>query len=247
MKYEKTQKGNPHKLTINQHCFPARSIERFTDSNGRVEVRLLNKHIDFKAKPSEKVFCARRAWDQRAESGFMKAIEDEYQALAEDVVSAQIHSLSESQQLIVSKMFALWNTRWHWANSPVADQTIEGAISLAVEYSKDDEEQLEKAGITPIRPDLSISGRHFTGTSIQRNIDLVMEQLCDAHWGILTCDEGSFLVPDTASTLRYLPLSPSTCFFSQSDDATITYEELEEINREVLNGAREYYFAKKLP
>ena len=38
MKYEKTEKGNPHNLTINQHCFPSRSIERFSNNDGCVEV-----------------------------------------------------------------------------------------------------------------------------------------------------------------------------------------------------------------
>ncbi|WP_156002747.1 DUF4238 domain-containing protein [Thioalkalivibrio sp. ALR17-21] len=247
MKYEKTQKGNPYQLTVNQHCFPARSIERFADSSQRVEVCLLNKDKNFKATPTEKVFCARRAWDQRAESGFMKAIEDEYQALADKVVAGYTSTLDETQQVVVSKMFALWNTRWHWANTPVEDQEIKGAIGVAVEYSKDEQEQLEKAGVAIIRPDLTISGRHFTGTSIQRNIDLVMEQLSDARWGILTCDDGEFLVPDTASTLRYVPVTPSICFFSQSLDEKITGSELEEINQEVISGASAYYFGKNLP
>lgn len=245
--YEKTQKGNPHKLTVNQHCFPARSIERFTDSSRRVEVCLVNKNLNFKAKPSEKVFCARRAWDQRAESGFMKKIEDEYQALADNVISGKTSSLNESHQLVVGSMYALWITRWHWAKSSVEDQEIKGSIGVAVEYSKDEGEQLEKAGVTVIRPDRTISARHFTGISIQRNIDLVMNQLCEAHWGILICKDGEFFVPDIASTLGYLPLSPNMCFFWQSDDATITFEDLELINREVINGASEFYFAKQLP
>lgn len=246
MKYEKPQKGNPHQLTVNQHCFPARSIERFTDSSQRVEVCLLNKGKSFSASPSGKVFCARRAWDQRAESGFMKEIEDEYQLLADKVINGDISTLNSEQQLVVSQMFALWNVRWHWANAPVTDQKIEGAIGVAVECSQDEQEQLEKAGITVIRPELTISGRFFTGVSIQRNIDLVLGQLSDAYWGILTCDEGEFLVPDTASTLRYVPLTPNICFFSQSHDEQITGAELEKINQEVIRGASQYYFGMRL-
>lgn len=166
--------------------------------------------------------------------------------LADKVMKGDVCTLNAEQQLVVSYMFALWSTRWHWANTPVADQEIEGAISVAVEYSQDEQEQLEKAGITVIRPNLTISGRHFTGTSIKRNIDLVVAQLSDAQWGILTCDDGEFLVPDTASTLRYVPLAPNICFFSQSLDEKITCTGLDEINQEVIRGASEYYFGMKL-
>jgi hypothetical protein len=41
MKYEKTQKGNPHQLTIHQHTFPTKSIARFTDKSGYVKVKLI--------------------------------------------------------------------------------------------------------------------------------------------------------------------------------------------------------------
>lgn len=68
MKYEKTQKGNPHQLTINQHYFPARSIERFVRPDGRVDVHYIKNSKNFQVKPNNPIFCARRAWDQRVES-----------------------------------------------------------------------------------------------------------------------------------------------------------------------------------
>ena len=37
---KKPQKGNPHELTVKQHCFPRRSIERFANKDGIVNVWL---------------------------------------------------------------------------------------------------------------------------------------------------------------------------------------------------------------
>jgi hypothetical protein len=80
---DKPQKGNPHRLTVNQHVYPAWSIERFADTTGKVEVWLRRSDKTFRASPDNPLFCARRTWDQRAESGYMKAIEDEFQILAD--------------------------------------------------------------------------------------------------------------------------------------------------------------------
>jgi hypothetical protein len=73
-KPEKTLPKNPNQLTVKQHVFPSRSIERFRNPNGRVSVYdILRRQIRLRA-PNDILFCARRAWDQRAEAGYMKQI-----------------------------------------------------------------------------------------------------------------------------------------------------------------------------
>jgi hypothetical protein len=86
MKYVKPKKGNRHGLTVHQHTFPRRSLNRFTNAIGVLSVRRNRASNVFKLKPDHKMFCARRAWDQRAERGYMKSIEDEFQDLAERVL-----------------------------------------------------------------------------------------------------------------------------------------------------------------
>jgi hypothetical protein len=81
-KYLKPQKGNPHRLAIRQHILPVKSIARFSKSDGRVWVFEKLKNAKRRAKPSDEIFCARRAWDERTEVDFMKKIEDEFQTLA---------------------------------------------------------------------------------------------------------------------------------------------------------------------
>lgn len=52
MRYPKPQKGNPHKLTIDQHIFPKASISRFTGENGRVQVRRKSGEQDLWLTPA---------------------------------------------------------------------------------------------------------------------------------------------------------------------------------------------------
>jgi hypothetical protein len=78
-KIEKTRPRNLNRLTVNQHVFPSKSIERFTGKGKRVAVYDLHRNEVVRARPGNPVFLAFRAWDQRAESGYMKRIEDEFQ------------------------------------------------------------------------------------------------------------------------------------------------------------------------
>jgi len=246
MDYEKPQKGNPHQLTVNQHCFPASCIKRFAGNDGRVQLVQLPQLISISAKPDAKIFCAKRTWDQRAEHIFMKEIEDKYKTLADEVVSNNTIELDQSQQAIVTDMFALWNIRAHRKNQPIQDQQIVGAIDVAVKYTKDEQEELEKHGITAIRPNLTIPGRNLTGISIQQNIYAVRDQMRDAQWGILKSIKGEFIVPDQTPKSRILPLAPNLCFFSQSENDEIDESELAKINSCSITGAKEYYFARDL-
>ena len=114
MKHKKTQKGNPHQLTVWQHCFPKRSIDRFANEDGKVYVHLIRDAKIVSLSPANHIFCVRRIWDQRAESGFMKKIEDAYQELADRIAAGRlIRRLSHREREIVTDMYALWNIRWH--------------------------------------------------------------------------------------------------------------------------------------
>ena len=145
MQYERPQRGNPHQLTLNQRA----SITRFTAEDERVDVRLIGQQKTVRLKPDHPVFCARRVWDQKAESGFMLNIENRYQDLAHDISRGNVtRRLKPYEQLVVTDMYALWNIRWHYSSRPLPNQQLLGVIGLARQYSKDEIELLEKHGIT---------------------------------------------------------------------------------------------------
>lgn len=87
MKYSKPMKANPRQFTINQHVFPIASFRRFTNDRGLVMVRCFHPPPDLKLHPTNPMFCAQRAWDERTERGLMKDIEYRFQTLADEIIN----------------------------------------------------------------------------------------------------------------------------------------------------------------
>lgn len=245
MKYEKPQKGNLHGLTVKQHSFPAASICRFAKDDGRVHVYLISQNKKINPKPGNQLFCAKRAWDQRAESGFMKEIEDKYHVLADAVFAGSIKTITGKENQIVTDMFAIWNIRAHRKDNPIKDQENE-ALDVSRRYSKEEQEELEKNHVGVMKPDLTIPGRHLSGVHIQLNLFEVRKQMSDAQWGILRSYNGQFIVPDNFSNASILPLSPDICFFSQSNDEVIGVDKVAEINKLAIASSKNYFFANDL-
>lgn len=229
-----------------QHTFPRASIARFADGDGRVSVSHIPTTKQLRLLPGDQLFCAKRTWDQRAEEDFMKQIEDAFQSLAEAVVDGRVTHIGMFEKPIVNDFFALWNIRAHRKAQPIADQTINGIVALERDLTKDQQELLEKHHISFIRPDLKIPGRQLAGVNIQMNLDIVRRQLADAQWGILTAGEGDFLVPDNFSNARVVPVTPTMCLFSQSDNDVISRAEVAEINRHAIASSVEYFFARDI-
>ncbi|MEB3190640.1 MAG: DUF4238 domain-containing protein [Snowella sp.] len=243
MSFEKTQKRNPHSLTVNQHTFSNASIKRFANSNGKVCVfhKPTGRLIPEMA-PTNSLFCAKRQWDQASEDT-TKKIEDAFQSLADQIVSTKISSIGPVEKKIVNDFYSLWNIRVHIKNNPIPEQKLDGIIRLPVNLTKDEQEFLEKEHITPIRQDCTISGRHFAGSLIQKFLYEDRERLKDNEWGIIKAKIGEFLVPDQSFCKIFLPLSPTLCLLSQSANTIIDEEKVAQINRYVFDQSIEYFFA----
>jgi len=79
---ERPQKGNPHGLTRGQHVIPMATLLRFAASDGLVEVHLRDGRSQ-RLPTDNQLFSVDRLWDQRAEAGYMKSVEDNFQALVD--------------------------------------------------------------------------------------------------------------------------------------------------------------------
>jgi hypothetical protein len=108
MKFEKTQPGNPHKLTVKQHVIPVRTIKRFAGTDGMVEVNIGAENRIERLEPDAGIFWTRRAWDQRTERGLMKQIEDRFQLLANRITSGDLTEIPEESAHDVNQFFSLW-------------------------------------------------------------------------------------------------------------------------------------------
>ena len=57
------------------------------------------------------MFCAMRAWDTRAEFGYMKQIEDQFQELASRIIDKSVTKIEEADKHKVDQFFSLWKMR----------------------------------------------------------------------------------------------------------------------------------------
>lgn len=246
MKYEKTQKKNPHCITVNQHIFPLRSIRRFSDHNGTVEVKLINQNKIIYLPPGDPLFCARRCWDERAETGYMKKIEDSFQNLASKIINRKVLHLDEANSRSATEFFALWYLRAYRNSNPIQDVQLKG-IAAGEQLTKDEEERLEKNHAVFARgKEVSVPGRFMNSINIQMGIDKMINQMGKLKWGIVTSMDGEFIVPETYSTLTVIPISPRMILLGDSMDLLISRSEVRKVNSKAISFCSTYYFARNL-
>jgi hypothetical protein len=241
-RHERTQRGNPHRLTIAQHVFPAASIERFCGPDGRVYVHDLLRNKVRRAGPRDDIFCAKRAWDHGSETGFMRRIEDAFQDLADRVVDRQVSTIGEADKRIVNEFFALWYMRSRGRTLAAQEYQAKGVTGGGL--SKNQEEILERRGVMFARAGGKFPSRYLNGHELSvRTYRYAQNELAVTRWGIIEAQAGEFLVPDVPLH-TVIPLTPTRCLASPAPDGMITRQNLTEINRNSLGASRVYFFAR---
>ena len=211
-KAEKIQKKNPHRLAIRQHVFPARSIQRFASSNGKVFVHICRTNQVVPMKPGNKLFCAERVWDQRSEVGYMQEIEGQFQYIANRIASGELTSLGREHFSIITRFFGLWSLRAEAKHSPTGDRVVNGIRGESL--TKDEQELLESRRFSYFRSD-QVSGqtimdsRFIVSLRIQMRVDQIVNDFGDSRWGIIRAHEGEFIAPDTFGLQPTVPLTPT--------------------------------------
>jgi hypothetical protein len=242
--FEKTQKGNPHKLTIGQHIWPRRSIERFTGPTGRVNLFDKVRNKVRMAAPGDDVFCTKRAWDQKAEVS-TKSIEDDFQNLAEEIIAGRVTDLDTQRKVIVDLFYALWRARAELRSvgaDPISSKNVTGH-----NWTQDEEERFEKHGVSFLRVGGFMPDRFDRGRQIWWEIDRIQIEISDGQWGITHAQAGQFLVPDYPGLHPVIPLTPVLClWWGQTGTRNIPWHLVAEINQHFRSISREYFFAKDL-
>ncbi len=242
-KFEKPQDGNPHELPIRQHVFPKASIERFYALDDRVEVRHLSLKKDRRAKSTDQTFCVMRAWGAKAEFGYMKNIEDEFQLVASRIAAEATYGVNLSETEAVTRFFALWKIRAFVAVESRLDMQL-NAVTGHV-YTKDEEEKFEKSGVVAIRGDGSIPYHRANETHILMKLDRAVGQLAISKWGVVRSQSGEFAVPDFPA-YGIIPITPKLSLISDFHDTVATEEMITQINGQVASECREYLFAHSI-
>jgi hypothetical protein len=245
MRYPKPQRGNPHKLTIDQHIFPKACIARFAGEQGTVQVRRKDGEHDLWLTPGNSGFCARRLWDQKAEAVFMKAIEDRYQGVAKSIVAGDVTTLDATMHAAVTDMYLLWTLRHERYLNPLPDVRM-NMVAPEREMSVDTQEILEANGYVFASPDNTIASRFMTGLHFMIEMRGERQRMAGKRWGIVKSSDAEFLVPDNFSAYRVLPLSPMIALVEGHEDQQIGFNQVADINGQAVHGSRRYNFARDI-
>ena len=240
MPYEPTEKRNPQQLTINQHIHSAHSIAKFYNANNKVEVKFLGTNEIVEKKKDAKLFCAKREWDQRAESSYMYNIETEFHKEIDSV-----KGFNERNHEAISEYCVLWRHRHIFHLSKTPDITLNGITGETLEKSK--EEIAERKHAMFIREGGEVPSRFVSSFLIQREIDYAMSfTFKDIKWGLIEATEGEFLVADCYGDFPFMPISPTLAFWAQESDQKINKNQLSSINKISLEKATEFVFARSI-
>ena len=244
LKAEKTRPQNPNQLTVRQHVFPVRSMQQFVDKSGRVFVFDILRSKTRLARPKDMLFCAQRAWDQRAEAGYMKHIEDEFQKIVQPIISGQVNTLTPEQKPAIDSMFALWFMRTRYRRLDAQEIQLFGIHGD--DLTKTQEENLESNGYVFARMGGKMPARQLNGVQLQMRIGQYARDLAGlTGWGVIHVQSGEFIVPDVPSH-TIIPLTPKLALVASVPDGFVLEQNLAEVNSALKASSREYYFSRDL-
>ncbi len=244
MGFEATQKGNPHKLTINQHVFPKKSIDRFSDDNGLVQLFRKDGAKVIRVSSTNGLFCAKRVWDQGTEAGIGKRIEDRFQALVDSILLGHTSVIGHFEKTVVEDFFSLWRTRQKLRAEGLEDFKLEGIEGDSL--TKDEQEILERKHVMFCR-DGVMPGRFAARIHVFGYMDTFRRDNQNMQWGIVRAGEGEFIVPDCFQDMMIVPVSPKLMIVADQPNSTLTPSEVAVINQTAIVRSTDYYFARSLP
>ena len=241
-KARRPQKGNPSQLTIRQHVLPRRSIARFAGEDKKVELLRLGHEGVLRLTSDNPIFCATRAWDQRAESGYSRDIEVGYQSLADSILAGRTE-LAESDHLTISRFWALWSLRAEARAKPAPPLQLAGVLE-AREFTPAEQEALESKHVVFVENGSQVPSHMWVGLKIQLQIDRIASP--QIHWGIIHSPDAEFIVPARVGAQGFVPLSPNFALLANHASGTITKDETSCLNKLLLSSAGDYVFARVL-
>ncbi|MGO9613047.1 MAG: hypothetical protein ACLPX5_08430 [Dissulfurispiraceae bacterium] len=238
--FEKTTKGNPYGITLRQHIIPSHYIKAFAGDDGLVEVQRIVNGSRFKAAPKNQVFCVKRVWDQKAEAGWMKNIEDCFQK----AVSDYLKSGKTIPNGIATDFFLLWHIKSRLARNPPKSPILAGLFPENL--SKEQEEILEAKGYIYVNKEPRLKSRFVASIEGLRAMDSLRQEHAKTVWSVVISHERPFLVPKHCPQDGYLPLDPNTALFRNSHSREYTSEYTLQINKSIFEHEDEIVFSKSL-
>lgn len=250
--FEFVQKGNPHRLTKEQHFIPKSQIKRFENKNLKVFCKNLkskNKKI-IEINANDNIFKVQRFWAEFAEKGYMKNIEDNFNKLVDCILNSSIKEFTNKQSRIICDMYTLWERRVYHIEefNKNSDLFIKLDEISGNNYTPDEKEKIESVHMSYVNENGEISNRDLIAGQIQ--IFILNSPYKEIQWGILKSENKTFVMPsnpcmsnnyDKATII--FPISPHYCLvpvqiYREIDDKDVDY-----LNNTMINNSKWFYFS----
>lgn len=243
--FRRVQKNNPHQLVINQHIHAAHCIKKFADEKGMIAVfdKSLSQWV--RRKPDAAIFCAKRAWDQRSEKGFMNRIETGFF----NVIDCINKPFSERQHDDITRYYHLWRLRGLVKDKE--QQDLHQNKVMGHRLTLDQQEILEINGYSFILENDGMPHHIASGIEIQVMLGKILHNMGPIKWGLLTAIRGDFLVADyypgeEGNLEPFIPVSPQHAFFANAFDKNLDVKQVRELNRVSIVSSKNYYFCHNI-
>lgn len=242
MRFEKTQKGNPHELTVRQHVHSAACIERFANDDGFVAVSRRDSSRVFLVRPNDDLFVTKRAWSHGIEHGLFYEIETRFQ----QAVTQALTTTDEVDHSAITDYAVVWVIRDHLAQAdrePIVLTEICGSG-----LTKDEEEMLETQGAGFVR-DGGLMPAHISRWPMAMALfDEKRVRLDWVRWRVGTTPLGTYIIcPDAFRSMDVaaIPINPTTALVACHDGGPpdeMTLDLVHRLNRRSLDDARSCVF-----
>lgn len=241
---ERTRSKNPEELTIKQHVFPTRSIQRFCNTRGCVSVYDIIREKKREAKPKDIIFCSDRGWSHEIERDMIK-IESAFQVLCEKIIHNETYDFTSEDKKCADSMHALWFMRAQFRYLDRQEYLLNGVDGEVL--TKQEEERLEKEGFYFIRAGGGVPSRFVNGVQLMLHVGKLLKQYTTEieKWSVIKSIDGNFVIPDVPFC-KIIPITPNISIVANHERGIITKENLDEINKSVIMRSVSYFFSKSL-
>lgn len=246
-RHEKPSKGNPYQLTIKQHVFPKRMIERFSNPTTKlVDVIRKKDPRRLSLAPQAEIFCAMRQWDQRAEKIIGKPIEDKFNDLVDNITNNPFYEINGNDNETINSFYSLLSARQDCKYKPHNDIKSRSKKKIGTYLDKDLQERLE-SNYTLFYRDTGFPSRILNGLMIQKSIDHFKIRYGNLEWNIAYLSYGHIVVPE-AIDFFFIPIAPNIFLTPRKGSKILGWADCMALNHciNILCQRSTYFFSRNL-
>ncbi|WP_238321971.1 hypothetical protein [Komagataeibacter europaeus] len=246
-RHEKPSKGNPYQLTIKQHVFPKRMIERFCNPTSKlVDVIRKKEPCRLSLAPQAEIFCAMRQWDQRAETLIGESIENKFNDLVDEIIKNPFFTINEEDNKTINSFYSLVSARQDCKYKPHNDVKSGSKQKIGEYLDKDLQERLESQ-YTYFYRDTGLPSRMFNGLMIQKSIARFQILYENLKWHIAYLSYGEIVVPEMIDFF-FIPITPNIFLTPQKGSNILRWTDCLALNYciNILCQRSTYFFSRNL-